>query len=123
MSGETRDRTRPSGYFSPAAEEHNYLAFGGRVGLPRLLLRVAIALVLLFGVDVAISRTLVPRSQYLHAYRLPRQLPTASLADYVSALRSEVRQRRVAVRQPGEDDAQTGREVLFHLIADVAAKG
>ena len=86
MGGETRDKTHPSGYFSPTAEEHNYLAFGGRVGLPRLLLRIAIAVALLFAVDVALSKTLVPRSQYLHAYRLPRQLPTASLADYVSAI-------------------------------------
>lgn len=86
MSGRRTDRTRQSGYFSPTAEEHNYLAFGGRVGLLRLLLRVAIAFALLFAVDAAVAKMLVPKSEYLHAYRLPRQLPTASIADYADAI-------------------------------------
>lgn len=86
MSGSDSQKSGASGYFSPKAEEANYFAFGGRVGLPRLLLRIAIAVALLFAVDAAVAKTMAPKSTYLRAYRLPRELPTASLADYVDAI-------------------------------------
>ena len=84
----------PRGFFAPKAEEHNYLAFGGRVGLPRLVLRIVIAVALLAAVDVAVGRTLAPDSVYLHAYRLPRKLPTASLPDYVASIDASARTRQ-----------------------------
>ena len=73
-------------YFSPDAGEHSYLSFGGRVTWKRLILRIVLALALLAAIDVAVARTLTPAAVYEQNYRLPRTLPTASLADYTASV-------------------------------------
>lgn len=93
MSDE-RHRGRPRGFFAPQAEEHAYFAFGGHVSLPRLAFRIVAALALLAAVDVAVGRTLAPASVYLHAYRLPSKLPSASLPGYIESIDASARSRQ-----------------------------
>ena len=76
----------PDGYFAPDGEEHTYLRFGGRVTWPRLLLRFALAAVLLAAVDSAVALTLTPRAVFEHDYRLPRTLPTSSLPAFAASV-------------------------------------
>jgi hypothetical protein len=74
------------GFFSPDRAAARDYAWGGRVTWPRLLLRIALCGALLYGADVAVTRTLVPAATYERNYRLPRELPTASLADFVASI-------------------------------------
>jgi hypothetical protein len=48
-------------------------------------------LLALAAIDFAVARTLTPDAVYQQAYRLPRELPTASLADYVESIRASAR--------------------------------
>jgi len=81
------DRSGGSGgFFSPDRAAARDYAWGGRVAWPRLLLRIALCGALLYGVDIAVTRTLVPAATYERHYRLPRELPTASLADFVASI-------------------------------------
>ncbi|MDO8963367.1 MAG: hypothetical protein Q7W30_02625 [Coriobacteriia bacterium] len=74
------------GFFAPDHAEGTYLAFGGRVTVPRLLLRALVCLVALVLLDRLIAPTLAPPSAFLDSYRLPRTAPTAALASYADAI-------------------------------------
>jgi hypothetical protein len=79
------------GFFAPERSEGSYLAFGGRVTWRRLVLRLALAVVLLGVVDLVIAATSAPLATYQHAYRLPRVMPTADIADYADAVDASAR--------------------------------
>lgn len=73
-------------FFSPDRAAARDYTWGGRVTWLRLLLRIALCGAVLYGVDIAVMRTLVPAATYEHDYRLPRELPTASLADFAASI-------------------------------------
>ncbi len=74
------------GFFSPDRAAARDYTWGGPVTWPRLLLRIALCGAMLAGVDWVVTRTLVPAATYEHDYRLPLELPTASLADFVASI-------------------------------------
>jgi hypothetical protein len=80
------DSAASLGYFSPDRAEHRYLAFGGRVTVGRLVLRLVLAALVLVALDAAVARTLTPNAAFEDAYRLPQVLPTASLADFAQSI-------------------------------------
>lgn len=87
--GEPTSRREPpesAGYFAPTPGGTAYRSFGGQVTWARLALRIALAFALLLGVDVVVARTLTPAAVYEHDYRLPRTLPTASLAGFADSV-------------------------------------
>jgi len=77
-----KDDRSTDGYFAPQFREKSRLELGGRVTWLRLLLRLAVAMMVLVGVDGLVAETLVPDTVYEDAYRLPQALPTASLAGF-----------------------------------------
>ncbi len=84
--GDERRTEVSAGFFAPERTEGVYLSFGGRVTWPRLLLRAVVFVAALLLVDAAVGTSLPPPAVYGRDYRLPRNLPTASLPAYASAI-------------------------------------
>jgi hypothetical protein len=76
-----------AGFFAPERVDPGR-APASRRELPlwRLAVRVGACVVALLVIDAAVARTLPLPAAYLDAYRLPRKMPTASLADYADAV-------------------------------------
>ncbi len=90
MADARRDTNEPAigaeAFFSPDRDELSGQAPKRRLTWPRLLLRIALCVAFLVAVDGAVARTLTPASTYERHYRLPRTLPTASLADFAASI-------------------------------------
>jgi hypothetical protein len=71
--------------FEPRKRNAEYLAFGGKGGPGRLVLRLALVLALLLLVDAWVVR-FVDEDAFAGAYRVPRSSPTAWLLGYASAV-------------------------------------
>jgi hypothetical protein len=74
----------PSSDFQPTAEVARYFDRGS-VTLPRLLLRVLVAIAILVAFNSWVGH-LLAGADYSGAYRMPLKLPTAALPGYVRAL-------------------------------------
>jgi hypothetical protein len=119
-----------AGFFAPQHDDPTRVSASRRLPWWRLAVRVGVCAVALLAVDAAIARTLPPPATYLEAYRLPRKMPTASLADYADAVEAFARGRAGAGAREGERPPTTIEEsapvVLFlgasptwgHRVAD-----
>jgi hypothetical protein len=100
-----------AGFFAPQRTDPGHAPEPGR-RLPwwRLAVRVGVCAVALLAIDAAVARTLPTPATYLDAYRMPRKMPTASLADYADAVEALARGRAGAGAREGGSASSTAAE-------------
>jgi hypothetical protein len=79
----------------------------------RLAVRILACVAALVAIDAAVATTVPPGNAYLADYRLPRRMPTASLADYADAVESLARGRAGAGVDSGTGSSSGEPVVLF----------